>query len=82
MSKIYIVCRKYYIRNLSDAFQKAKEILRKRALEHSHCALDENKWKITLGKKKGWCVASLDDWQKVGNSNLLRVIIQEVKLAE
>lgn len=73
--KIFVVNRKYYIDNLENAILKAKEIIAERATSPIN-----NCWVITQGKKKGYCVKLLDDWSKVGNSNLLKVIIQVVEI--
>jgi hypothetical protein len=72
---MYIVNRKYYYSSLEQAIECAKQILRKRA----YAPINEQ-FKITQGKKRGYCVALCDDWKKVGNSNLLRVIIQTVEI--
>lgn len=68
---IYIVNGKYYYTNLDDAISKAKAILEGRA----NVPINYN-FKITRGRRGGYCVALQDSWEKVGNSNLLRVIIQ------
>ena len=74
---LYIVNRKYYYNNLDLAISKAKAILRDRADE----PINDN-FKVTVGKKGGYCVTLLDSWEKVGNSNLLRVTIQTVNLED
>ena len=77
--EIYIVNRKYYIANLDAALDKAKDILRDRAKELGN-TITNNEYRITRGKNKGYCVTLLDDWEVVGNKNLLRVAIQVSKL--
>jgi hypothetical protein len=68
---IYITNRKHYFKNLENAIEKAKEILRNRANQSI-----TNEFKVTKGKNSGYCVTLLDNWEKVGNINLLRVSIQ------
>lgn len=74
---IYITNCKFYFSNLQMAIEKAKEIIRNRANQPIN-----NNFKISKGKKNGYCVALLDDWGKVGNINLLKVIIQTVQCEE
>jgi hypothetical protein len=73
---IYIVNGKYYYTNLDIAISKAKAILEKRA----NAPINYD-FKITKGKKGGYCVALQDNWEKVGNSNLLKVIIQSTSFS-
>ena len=68
---IYITNRKHYFNNLDNAIEKAEEIIRNRANQPI-----TNKFKITKGKNNGYCVTLLDNWEKVGNVNLLKVSIQ------
>lgn len=72
---IYITNRKYYSNKLESAIEQAKQILRERASKPINEVFN-----ITKGKKGGYCVALYDDWRKVGNSNLLRVIIQTTQI--
>lgn len=72
---IYIVNCKYYFYSLEQAIERAKQILRERASE----PINET-FNITKGKKGGYCVALCDNWWKVGNSNLLRVVIQTTQV--
>lgn len=72
---LYIVNRKYHYTNLGDAIVKAKTILEERAIEPINRV-----FKITIGRKGGYCVALLDNWEKVGNANLLKVVIQTVSV--
>lgn len=72
---IYIVNSKYYYNNLDNAISKAKTILEERA----NRPINYN-FKITQGKKGGYCVTLQDQWEKVGNLNLLRVIIRSISL--
>lgn len=71
---MYIVNRKYYTNELQKAILIAKNILKARA------EISDN-FLITKGKKEGYCVKSLDDWEKFGNINLTKVIIQKVELS-
>lgn len=70
--KIYIVNAKYFYTDLDVAFEKAKAILRERG------GTSES-YTITSGKNQGYCVHLNDDWEKVGNRNLLSVMIRIVK---
>jgi hypothetical protein len=72
---LYIVNRKYYCYDRNEALTKAMNILRERATEPIN-----DKYKISTGKKGGLCVTLLDDWKKVGNANLLKVVIQVVSI--
>lgn len=72
---LYIVNCKYYCHDQDEALIKAKNILRERATEPIN-----DKYKISVGKKGGLCVTLLDDWKKVGNVNLLKVVIQVVPM--
>lgn len=74
---IYIVNSKYYYTNLDDAILKAKAILEERANESINYD-----FKITQGRKGGYCVALQDNWEKVGNSNLLKVIIKTTSFSD
>lgn len=67
---IYIVNRKYYFTALAPAIEQAKQVLRERADK----PINEI-FKVTQGKKNGYCVALCDEWEKVGNKNLLKVVI-------
>ena len=71
---MYIVNRKYYTNDFQKAVLIAKKILRERA-EISDSFL------ITKGKKQGYCIKSLDNWDKFGNINLTKVIIQKMELS-
>lgn len=73
---IYIVNSKYHYNNLDNAISKAKTILEERA----NRPINHN-FKITQGKKGGYCVTLQDRWEKVGNLNLLRVIIRPISLS-
>jgi hypothetical protein len=74
---IYVVNRKYYFYSLEQAIEQAKQILRERASEPVNEIFN-----ITKGKKGGYCVALCDNWWKVGNSNLLRVVIQTAQIGK
>lgn len=69
---IYIVNSKYYYTDLNIAIEKAKDILRERGGT-------TEKFTITEGKNHGYCVHLDDEWWRVGNSNLLNVIIKTEK---
>ena len=75
--KIFVVDRKYYFKELENAFSRAKEIIAERA-----SAPINNSFLITQGKKGGYCVKLLDDWIKVGNSNLLKVVVSVVEVED
>lgn len=72
---MYVVNNKYYYSDLLQAIEQAKNILRSRACE----AINEN-FTISHGLKGGICVHLNDNWEKVGNSHLLNVIIKKVQL--
>lgn len=72
---IYIINGKYYTDNYDKAVEKAKEILRDRS---TYCIKED--FTITKGKRNGYCVHLNDNWEKVGNTNLLNVIIKRVEL--
>ena len=74
---VYIVNRKYYYSSLNGAIEKAKEILQERAFS----PINEI-FQITQGKRGGYCVTLCDDWTKVGNDKLLKVVIQTEKLLD
>lgn len=74
VNKMYIVNAKYYYLQLDQALQKAKNIL----LERGN--LVNSTFKISQGKKGGYCVHLNERWEVVGNVNLLNVIIREVEI--
>lgn len=61
-----------YFSNLQDAIDCAKQIIRDRYYHINECS--EN-WRISVGKKGGYCVHIIDDWSKIGNADLQNVII-------
>lgn len=73
--EIYEVNRKHYFKNLDKAIEKGKEIIRNYYYKSEMCR--EN-WKITKGKNGGYCVQSIDDWEKVGNIHYLKVSIRAI----
>ena len=72
----YKVNNRFYF-SLDVAIEYAKEVIRKRYYNPSQCS--EN-WKITKGKKGGYCITILDEWNKVGNINLLRESISTIEI--
>lgn len=72
----YKVNNRFYF-SLNDAIEYAKEVIRNRYYIPSQC--NEN-WKITKGKKGGYCVAVLDEWSKVGNIHLLQESIRTIEI--
>ena len=63
---------------LDAAIEHAKNIIRGRYYTPQYQCNEQ--WKVTQGKKQGYCVAVLDDYWKVGNVNLLRVTIQTIQI--
>lgn len=72
----YNVNDRFYF-SLNDAIGYGKEIIRSRYYDRFQCS---EKWKITQGKKGGYCVTVLDEWDKIGNINLTRVSIRTIEI--
>lgn len=83
--KIYLVNNKFYINDLDEAIEKAKFIIRKR-YSNDVTLYPCNKWKITQGRKGGFCVKSLIDYNKIsniiGNVNYLKVTIRTIEIKD
>lgn len=72
----YKVNNRFYF-SLKNAIEYAKEVIRKRYFNQSLCS--EN-WKISKGKKGGYCVAVLDEWEKIGSTMLMRESIRTIEI--
>lgn len=82
---IYCVNRTHYFRSLKKAIEHAKIILTKRCAEQRKInkalkTIINPQYKITQGKKGGYCVKLLEDWTMVGNPGLLNVTISTHEL--
>jgi hypothetical protein len=72
----YKVNDRFYF-SLNDAIEYGKEVIRKRYYDEYQCS---EEWKITQGKKGGYCVTVIDDWFKIGNINLTRESIRTIEI--
>ena len=77
---VYCVNSKYYVRTLSQAVQRAKEVIIERM--YDNICVNQYTWKVTKGKNDGYCVIWLGPWENVGNSNYCRVTIRKINVEQ